>query len=351
MKKIGVLRLGLAFGGCFLGAGYVSGQEMWQFFGQYGVAGYFGIVLAVALLCVIGAVTLLLTKKLGTTETDRLIIDGDHPLLRRLVFWLEAAFLFCVCIVMTAGVGALGETVFRVPVWLGCAVFTVIVTLISFAGFSGLLAAFSATVPILVAVTLFFGIRSAAGGAIIAPQAAEVGARPSLLSLWPLAAILFTCYNVFGSIAILAPLGPAVEKRGTVIRGILVGAMILLATAFSVLISVSAAGTQAEELPMLSMALEQSRFLGLVYAVLLLLAMFGTCLSCLVAFVRTVSDKWKNFPKFRIPFHLVCALIIFVCSLFGFGDLIGVIYPFFGYCSSVFIILLMVHFFKVRKTA
>ena len=36
MKKIGSLKLGLSFAGCFLGAGYVSGQELWQFFGSFG---------------------------------------------------------------------------------------------------------------------------------------------------------------------------------------------------------------------------------------------------------------------------------------------------------------------------
>lgn len=40
---------------------------------------------------------------------------------------------------------------------------------------------------------------------------------------------------------------------------------------------------------------------------------------------------------------------MFLGSLFGFGDLIGVVYPIFGYCSSVFIILMAVHYFKIKK--
>ena len=35
-QKIGTLRLALTFAGCFLGAGYVSGQELWQYFGAFG---------------------------------------------------------------------------------------------------------------------------------------------------------------------------------------------------------------------------------------------------------------------------------------------------------------------------
>ena len=42
---------------------------------------------------------------------------------------------------------------------------------------------------------------------------------------------------------------------------------------------------------------------------------------------------------------------MFLGSLFGFGDLIGVVYPIFGYCSSVFIVLMAAHYFKASKTA
>ena len=49
-QKIGTLRLALTFAGCFLGAGYVSGQELWQYFGAFGARGLLGLVLAIVLL-------------------------------------------------------------------------------------------------------------------------------------------------------------------------------------------------------------------------------------------------------------------------------------------------------------
>ena len=47
MKKLNVVRLGLLFAGCFLGAGYVSGQELRQYFVVYGVCGYVGLFVAI----------------------------------------------------------------------------------------------------------------------------------------------------------------------------------------------------------------------------------------------------------------------------------------------------------------
>ena len=39
MKEIKIIPLATAYAGCFLGAGFVSGQELWQFFGEFGVKG------------------------------------------------------------------------------------------------------------------------------------------------------------------------------------------------------------------------------------------------------------------------------------------------------------------------
>ena len=41
-RKESALRLGFTFAGCYLGAGYVSGQELWQFFGCFGWQGIGG---------------------------------------------------------------------------------------------------------------------------------------------------------------------------------------------------------------------------------------------------------------------------------------------------------------------
>lgn len=349
MKKIGTFRLALAFGGCFLGAGYVSGQEMWQFFGQYGKIGILGLLLAIVLLCIVGAVTLMLTRLLGRTETDILIIGSDYPALRWTVFGLEAAFLFCVCIIMAAGVGALCDEVFGIPVWLGCLTFTVIVTVISLFGFSGMVTAFSAIVPVLVVAAVAFGVRVLLRGELSPEITHEISTTNPLLRFWPLAAFLFMCYNVFGSIAILAPLGPFVRDDRTVTRGMIGGGILLLLVGLSVMICVNAAGTQDTELPMLTMALEISKPVGWIYGLLLLIAMFGTCLSCLVAFVRTICDNFHFAAKHSRAVYFICAVVIFFGSLFGFGDLIGVVYPLFGYCSSVFIVLLVIHYCRVKR--
>ena len=73
-QKIGTLRLALTFAGCFLGAGYVSGQELWQYFGAFGARGLLGLVLAVALLGGTGVLLLRLSARTGIETMDALIV-------------------------------------------------------------------------------------------------------------------------------------------------------------------------------------------------------------------------------------------------------------------------------------
>ena len=350
MKKIGSLSLGLAFAGCFLGAGYVSGQELWQFFGAFGSSGIAGLVLAAALLFFVGVIMLLLGRATGLSDIGRLVIERDVPVLRAAVMVLEGLFLFGIGTIMSAGVGALIEQLVSLPSFIGSAVFIALVALVSLAGFSGMVSAFSATVPILSVVTLVFGIMSVCENGAVLPEAAG-GSNP-LMSSWAVAAVSFACYNVFGSIAMIAPLGPYIKSKKAAVGGIAVGACVLLLIAGSVLVSVSAAPeTASAELPMLALAQSRGTVWGYVYGVLLLLAMFGTALSSLVAFVSMLSAKSGRISRRRKPFTALCAVCMFLGSLFGFGDLIGVVYPIFGYCSSVFIVLMAAHYFKASKAA
>jgi len=348
LKKIGSVQIAFAFAGCFLGAGYVSGQEMWQFFGRFGSDGLFGLLLALILLAATGIVTLLLVKKTGETQTDRLILGNGPRILRWMIFALETVFLLGVAVIMTAGVGALGCQLLHIPTWIGCLFFIILISVIALAGIRGVVNAFSATVPVLVVVTLVFGLFFGLKGNSVFSEHPDTSGNGTLLLFWPLAAATFACYNVFGSIAILSPLGPALKSRKSIVTGILLGSVILFIVALSTLVSVNAAHVQGEELPMLAAALEISYPVGLVYGFLLFLAMLGTGLSCFVAFLRSLKEKWELAAEHPYAVHIICSVIVFFGGLLGFGDLISVIYPLVGYGSFLFIILLFIRFLKKR---
>lgn len=348
MKKIGFLRLGLTFAGCFLGAGYVSGQELWQFFGSFGSYSPLGLGIAMLVLFLTGVIMLEINRIGHASEIGELVVPWDIPPARFAVIALELLFLFGVCVIMTAGVGALLNQLFGLPVWVGALVFATVVCICSLAGLGGMVKAFSATVPVLAAVTLIFGIVSVSQNGFVIAEAKPDSLNP-LMGSWFAAAISFACYNLFGSIAMIAPLGEYMKSKKASIGGIFTGVLLLSLIAGSVLTVLGASPRYADSaLPMLAYAEDLGTVTGYIYGVLLLLAMFGTALSSLVGFGNILGQKFPPVVRRKKSFTALCGAAIFFGSLFGFGELISVIYPIFGYCSSIFIVLMAVHYFKIK---
>ena len=92
--NINSLRIAVTFAGCFLGAGFVSGQELWQFFGCYGLKGLLGLVLSMTLILVFGVVLMRLANISGTGECDKIIIRKNNKFLRSFIGFGSVFFLY-----------------------------------------------------------------------------------------------------------------------------------------------------------------------------------------------------------------------------------------------------------------
>ena len=351
MKKTGAVTLSFTYVGCFLGAGFLSGQELWQFFGSFGIWGYLGFILATALFVFFGIVLMRLTQMTGWHELDRILVPWDHLLwLRKLSGLIASAFLFGIVVVMSAGVGALGKQLFAIPSWIGSAAFSIIVCLIALFGVTGMINAFSALIPILVIATMLFAVgawKNFDTGHIL--HIRRTNENP-LMPNWFIAALTFVAYNLMGSIGIMMPVGKLFTKKKTVLQGIALSGVELLIVAASVLTSVATLPeAAAAQLPMVAVGSKLAPFLGSCYGVLLLLGMFCNALASLVGLMTHMSQRITVVKKHYKGVLLVMIAVIWSCSLFGFADIIGVVFPLFGYASTVFLITMVIHFVQCKK--
>ncbi len=348
MKKINSLSLCFAFAGCFLGAGYVSGQELMQFFSSFGKSGYIGLVFAVLLQVVFGIILIRLAMKTEIFEMDKILISWEKPWLRGIFAALQEILLFGIVVIMTAGTGALFEQVFSLPLWVGALILSVVAFLMAIKGVGAMVGVFSSFVPVLTAVTLGISIFSLAKNGF--PQILQVDTQKNpLLSNWLVSALSFVSYNIFGSIGILALLGKSVKKKNTVLTGIPMGGVMLVMIALGILFSI---GTFPEsgknELPMLYVAEKLSPVLGYFYAFLLFGGMLGTSISSVVALSNFLEMKKQNLKAKRVFVVLAMCASSFVLSLAGFSELIGFIYPVFGYLGFAALILILINYLKCR---
>lgn len=350
-QNLNARSVALTFAGSFLGAGYVSGQELWQFFGAFGARGLVGVAASMTLLAAFGLALMNIIANTGVAEMDTVLVPWEKlHWLRCVSSTLQLILLFGVAAIMYAGGGALLCQLFSLPAWLGSVFMAVCVTLVALRGLRGTVGAFSLIVPIIVALTLLFGAMALVRcGLHIPTGSAATGSNPLMRSA-ALAAVNFAFYNFFGSVGILAPLGGAAASGRDARRGVLLGTTLLLVIAYSVLLSVMTTPETAEaELPMLALAYTLSRPLGYLYGILLLLCMYGSALSMTVAIVTYASGRSPRIAARRTGFIVVLGACAFAGSLVGFGDLIGVVYPIFGYCSSLFLVCLLIHAAQVRR--
>ena len=344
MKEYGTIRLGITSAGCFLGAGYVSGQELWKFFGVFGGVGIIGRIISLCIQIVFMYILLWLGKNMEKVSIDRALVAQEKPLLRSLAAAFQLIFLFGVTTIMLAGAGALVQQLLGLPAALGGAVFAVIACIVAFYGIDGLSRICALLVPgmVLMTVVISVSVISAKGFNFEAAQNLNAS---SLLPNWWVAALSYVSYNTFGSVGVLLSVGERVADKKTMIKGSLLGVLLLLLISLCMLPALGssrqAAGT---ELPMLALAEDLHPVFGWIYAGLLLTGMMGTTVSFWVAITSFIVAKKPGLKNRRKELCVAMAAAAFVVSLLGFGGLIGTFYPVFGYIGFAAMAGLLYHF-------
>ena len=308
-------------------------------------------VVAALLFTVIGILFVRLTQMTKCAEMDKLLVPWDVKWLRAATGVIGALFLFFVVVSMSAGVGAMLTQLFRVPTWLGSAVFMLAVFLVALLGVSGMVNAFSAMIPILVLATVGFAVGAwCTFGTEGILQLQYTNTNP-LMPNWFIATLTFVAYNILGGIGIMSPVGQYVREKKHVYVGIALSGVMLLAVAGSILTSL---GTYPEavqaELPMVALASRLNGTLGTIYGIMLLVAMFCNALASLVGMSAYVEQKSAFVRTHKNPVLLAVSVLAWAASLLGFAEIIGTVYPIFGYISIAFLVFLVIHFFRAKKT-
>ena len=193
MKRLSVMRLALGYAGMFFGAGFVSGQEIRQFFVVYGTAGLFGLVLSALLFFAVGILFFETARQSPEQTVGELLVPGYHPLLSGAVDLAEDVLLFGVVVIMTAGAGAMVQQVTGWPAAAAGAVFVLVIFAASLKNMRSVMTVFSVLAPCLtvcaVAVAAFVLLRygsgagaAGAGTSAAATETAEAAVAKTLES-------------------------------------------------------------------------------------------------------------------------------------------------------------------------
>ena len=100
----------------------------------------------------------------------------------------------------------------------------------------------------------------------------------------------------------------------------------------------------AAQMPMVALASRLNPALGIVYGMLLLFGMFSNALASLVAFMEYMNSNIRVLNTHRKSTMAVLMVLVWAASLAGFGNLVGTVFPVFGYIGIGIIVCICIHY-------
>ena len=304
--------------GTMIGAGYASGRELWQFFGEESG-------LAILLFTIIFSVSCYVVMLISYEQKS----EHFQPVLKALVGarWstiydvLILFYLFTTTVVMIAGGGATLQT-FQIPFSVGISLFSALVALIFMKGIKGMIQVNSMVIPVLIigliTVLLMFMLKNGSPWALNWTSQAN----------WP-AGFTFTALNILPLIAVLAAVGKEIKSKKEILVASIGSGLLLGAISFVYNESLMQVASELPlyEIPLFAI-LKYFPYVMLIFmTALLLIAIYTTAVSGVLGIVTRI-----NYQQ-RIPIWLTSCFVLILMIPFtyiGFSKLIAVLYPVYG---------------------
>lgn len=333
-----VIKLAGAFCAFLIGSGFATGQEVLQYFTNYGIAKAIGVLVING---VIGAWTSAAVMNLGNESKDVQGLECYKNLCGKYVgtamSWFVPIFMFLTLMQMMAGFGSTFNQVFGGPEWVGSLILAVLVTAIVLMGLASVIDTIGFIGPAIIIVTMVMDI------CVLAQHGVDFEAWNNYIttedvllasSSWVMAGILYALWNIVMCLPFMSAMGSKAKNKTEVIVGVIFGNVLF---SLGALFLVLAEGSQIEvigklSVPALAMAQAVSPILGWAYAIILALAIFTTAVPLMWSVAARIT-KEKT-----VKFAIVC-LIIAVLGFFGsylpFELLVNIITPAVGYVGLI----------------
>lgn len=347
-----VVKLAGAFCAFLIGAGFATGQEIMQYFTNYGIARAIGVMLINA---VLGAWTSAAVMNLGNESKDVQGLECYKNLCGKYVgtilSWFVPIFMFLTLMTMMAGFGSTFNQVFGGPEWLGSLILAVVVTGIVLLGLASVIDTIGFIGPAIIVVTMVMAIW------VIAKNGVDFGVWNEYItthdvllasSSWIMAGVLYALWNIVMCLPFMSAMGSKAQNKTEVIVGVVFGNVLFtLGALFLVLAEGSQISIVGElSVPALAMAQTLSPILGAIYAIILALAIFTTAVPLMWSVASRITREKT------VKFAVVC-VIIAILGFFGsylpFEMLVNIITPAVGYVGLVGLLFIIWRDIKLIK--
>lgn len=343
-------RIGFAYAGIIVGAGFSTGQEVLQFFTSHGLISILGIILAALILMFVGRQAAKLGFRLDADshETPLRVLFGKK--LGLVIDYVLIFFLYGIAVVMIAGSGATFSQAFGIHPQIG----VLIMILISFGtlllDFDKIVNIIGGITPLLIVAVIIITVYN-----ILNPEVpySEVNnyVDPSRTptSFWWFDAITYAGLALATAFSFLSIMGSEASRHAIARRGAIYGGLIIMLLMILVNVGVLSIMPTANEvsLPAMTMAENMAPWLGTVYSIIIILLIFNSVVGLMYPFLTRFTEPYSGKYKIMLVVSLIAAFII---SNVGFVELVNIVYPILGYIGLAISAALFIRWIMNKNT-
>ncbi|GGG89966.1 hypothetical protein E2558_00325 [Staphylococcus pragensis] len=341
------IKIGFAYVGIVVGAGFSTGQEVMQFFTPYGLWSYIGVLLSGLILGFIGRQV----AKIGTAfeatnhESTLQYLFGEK--FSKIFDYILVFFLFGIAVTMIAGAGSTFQESFGIPTWLGALIMTVIIYLTLLLDFNKIVSALGVVTPFLIIMVILIAVYYLFAGSVSISEVNQTVDKTSVF--WGIVRGLMYGGLAFAvGFSTIVAIGGDATKRKISGAGAMFGGVI-----YTILLALINFALQAEyphiknvEIPTLTLANDINPWIGLVLTIIMLVVMYNTILGLCYSFAARFTEPYSK--KYHI-FIIVMMIAAFILSFVGFADLINFLYNIMGVVGLFIVVAVLIKYYLRKK--
>lgn len=333
------IKIASIYVGTVIGAGFASGREIVEFFGVYGIKGTWGIFISCILFAFIGGLLLVKVYNNKIKNFNQLSSKLFGYRLGLVINTIISFSLYTGFSVMIAGSGAIFKEQLGLSFNIGIVVMIICSFIVFLFSLEGLSFINTVLVPLLVLGIVFISLYISIGEGYdyLVIQGVDLTSKGNFIT----SALLYFGANALLIIVMFSSLLPIIDSKKTAILGGTVGGIFLYILAISILnpILIYYNEVQHLDIPMLWISRLVGEGYRKIYALVLWISIFTTALSNGFGFINRFSNKNK------IKATVLLCLTAIPLAKVGFANLVGIMYPIFGFIGVVITILVLI---KIR---
>ena len=327
-----------AFVGVVVGAGFATGQEIFQFFTSNGIYSIGGI-LVTGLIITLGGIFVLNTGyRLKSQNRSESIHYYLHPMIAKLFDIILTIFLFSLAIIMTAGGASTINESFGLPFWLSSLILVILILLTLFLKFDRLIAVLGGVTPFLVSVVVMIAIYYFITGDVNFSTANDYSNHNKSISPgWWFDAINYASLQIAAAFSFLTVMGGKLKYQKATVYSGLIGGLIITFLLLMINLGLITEFNQIKHvaLPSLLLAKQISPSIGMIMSVIMVLVIYNTVVGLMYALASRFSQP---FTQHYYTLIILMTIITFICTFIGFISLIRKVFPIMGLFGFILLI-------------